>query len=230
MVRRYFVDALPNPGVHRLPKDAGHHLGRVLRARAGDQLVLCDGRGGECPARLLAVSGDRVDAEVGEARQTRRAPSVELELAFALPKGTRAEWLFEHATEIGAAVLRPLATARSEVRSSQRHARWERITRSAAAQCGRTHLPTVHELETLDELLARGDLPSERYVAQAGGEGLGVAKSGRALLLVGPPGDLTVEEVAKCEGCGFEVRGLGPLVLRTETAVLAGGVLLLGGR
>lgn len=229
MTRRILLDELPSQGIHPLPPDVSHHLGRVLRARPGDALVLSDGRGGECPATVATVRGDRVEVNAGAARTVRRAPHVELELAFALPKGTRAEWLFEHATEIGAAALRPVVTERSEVRRSERHERWVRITRSAAAQCERTHLPVVHELETLDDLLRRDDLPEERYVACAGKPAMAPARDAKALLLVGPPGDLTPEELERVAAHGFEARGLGPLILRTETAVLAGGALLLGG-
>jgi 16S rRNA (uracil1498-N3)-methyltransferase len=231
MSQRYIVEAIPARGVHRLPAEVSHHLARVMRARAGDTITLCDGRGTECPARLVRVRGDAVEAELLEARTTVPPAEPRIEIAFALPKGTRAEWLFEHATEVGVAVLRPLVTARADgAGKADRRERWLRIARAALAQCGRAHLPEIAAPETLAELLARTDLPDERYVSQLGARALGAAQSRRALLVVGPPGGIEPAESALLASAGFAPRGLGPATLRTETAALAGAILLLAGR
>ena len=231
MSQRYIVEAIPAHGVHRLPAEVSHHLARVMRARPGAMITLCDGRGTECPARLVRIRGNGVEAEIGEARVTPPPEGPRIEVAFALPKGTRAEWLFEHATEIGVAVLRPLVTARADAAGkADRRERWQRIARAALAQCGGAHLPEIAAPETLAELLARADLPAERYVAQIGSPTLRAAESRRALLLVGPPGGIAPEESATLAAAGFSPRGLGPSTLRTETAALAGAILLLAGR
>lgn len=194
-------------------------------------MLLFDGQGRQSRARLLAVAGRAVEAEIGPPEQVEVASTVRVELAFALPKGARAEWIFEHATEIGVTALRPLRTARSDVgEPGQRRDRWLRVVHAAAGQCGRSHLPEVLAVETLEALIARDDLPRERYLALPGSPPLGAACSDRALLLVGPAGGWTDAEVALASNAGFEPRGLGPLTLRTETAALAGAVLLGSGR
>ena len=226
MARRYLVDPLPPPGTHRLPEDTGHHLARVLRVRAGDEVLLFDGRGRQSSARIVAVQGSAVEAEIEPAAELRRELHVALEIAFALPKGNRAEWLFEHATEVGVTAFRPVITARSDAGAGRRRDRWLRVVAAAAAQCDRSHVPEVFEPEPLAELLARRDLPDERYVCAPGGPGLGAARSERALLLVGPAGGLAADELEMATEHGFEPRGLGPLTLRTETAALAGAILL----
>jgi 16S rRNA (uracil1498-N3)-methyltransferase len=231
MASRYLLDELPGPGTWRLPDALAHHVGRVLRARPGDEMVLCDGRGGECTARLVSVSGRLIEAEVGPRRAVQRALATRIELAFALPRGARAEWLFEHATELGAAAFRPLVSAHAAVRPGHERAeRWQRVVRAAAGQCGLAHLPALHPFATVEQLLAdAAALPGERYLAEPGAPPLGPAHGGHALLAVGPPGGFAASEVEALRAAGFAARGLGPLTLRTETAVLAGLVRLLAG-
>ena len=231
MAQRYYLESLPGEGRHQLPPDTAHHLTRVMRARPGDEVVLFDGQGQQCRARLLSTSRREFEAELGPIEQVEPSPAVEIELAFALPKGARAEWLFEHATELGVTAMRPLRTARSDTGApGRRRERWLRVTQAAAGQCGRSHLPAIHEVQALAAMLASDTLPDERYLALPGGEPLGPACSDRALLLVGPPGGWTDEEVASARDAGFTPRGLSPLTLRTETAALVGAALLAGAR
>lgn len=223
---RCLVDPLPGEGLVFLPAGVSRHLGRVRRARPGDEVVLFDGRGRECAARVRAVRGGEVQVEVGPARAIGREPRARVQLAFALPKAARAEWLFEHATEVGVAVLRPVLCERGGP-PPRRTDRWRRIAASAAAQCGRSLLPRVCDPEALADLLARDDLPAERYCARLGAPALDAARGDEALLFVGPPGGLSAAEEELLAGEGFLPRGLGPLVLRTETAVLVGAARLL---
>src|SRR5687767_388382 len=111
MAHRYFVDPLPRQGTARLDGEVAHHLGTVLRKRAGDEIVLGDGRGSTALARVVAASKGTVEVEVGAAVAA-PLPRVRVQLAFAPPRLARAEWLFEHATEVGVAVFRPLWTER----------------------------------------------------------------------------------------------------------------------
>ncbi len=224
MARRYLLPDLPAAGSATLEGDVGHHVGVVMRARPGAELELFDGRGHCCRAVVRHRDGARVHVDVGAHRAEHRGPAVAVELAFGLPKGNRADWLFEHATEVGVAAFRPLLTARTEARPNLRE-RWLRIARAATAQCDRSHLPVLHPPASLAELLAQ-PLPPERYVATAGGARLQPAHAS-AILVVGPPGGLADDELRKLAAAGFDPRGLGPLTLRTETAALAGACRLL---
>jgi 16S rRNA (uracil1498-N3)-methyltransferase len=225
MARRYLVDPLPDPGLFELPPDVSHHLAHVLRAGLGESVTLFDGRGRTCEARLVSLGGAAVRVETGPIHESIPEPGPRILLAVALPKGPHADWLFEQATALGVHAIHPVLSHHSENRRS-RLSRWRRIAGAAAGQCGRDFLPTIHEPQPLAGFLTREDLPRERYLAHRAGPTLESCKAGAAALLVGPEGGFTAQELADAEDRGFRPRSLGSLVLRVETAALAGAVLL----
>jgi len=228
MARRYFVAPLPPPGPGPLPQDVGHHVANVLRRAVGDEVVLFDGTGREAVARLTEIGrGGKVLADFGAAtRPPLREPAARIEVAVALPKGQRADWLLEHGTEVGIAAFRPLLTQRSANRLDRISARWHRILTAAAGQCDRSLLPTLHPPATWSAFLA-DDLPAARFFADGDGPPLEPMGTGTAVLAVGPEGGWTAAEREAALAHGFEPRSLGPLTLRTETAALVGAARLL---
>ncbi len=228
MARRYFVEHLRERNRVVLSDEVGHHLARVMRARPGDQLRLFDGQGQEADGRIVEIRRGEVEVEIAALEPSDREPHCAVELAFAVPRGNRGEWIFEHGTEVGIRVFRPLRSARSSFApGDDRRLRWQRIAQAAAGQCDRARIPEVYAVEALADFLRRPDLPPERYVALPGQGRLTAARGERCLLLVGPEGGLTTEEAALAQACGFEARSLGPLTLRSETAALVGATLLL---
>ena len=189
--------------------------------------MLFDGAGAEVSATVLEVRGRDVLVEVGApvTRLLGRSPRLAVDVACALPKNPRADWLFEHGTEAGIRSFRPILTERTN-RQHEQHQRWERILIAACAQCDRSILPTIEPTVTLAELCAMPQ-PGARYVATIAGQELGPARADTALLVVGPEGGLTDRELALLTDAGFAPSSLGPLTLRTETAVLAGAIRLL---
>lgn len=227
MANRYFVERLPNEGPASLSGEVAHHLAVVLRARPGDRLLLADGRGNRCEATVTAAGKRAVDVDVGPHLHT-PAPTRRLHLAFAPPKLQRAEWLFEHATELGVATFWPLWTARTRPQG-ERLDRWLRIATAAAGQCDRDWLPTIHAPRELAEFLVAPELPSRRFVGDGNGSGFVAADAapGEAVVLVGPEGGFAAEEAAAVAAAGFLPRRFGPHILRTETAGLVGAALWL---
>src|SRR5262249_185289 len=140
MARRYFVDPLPVAGPAILRGDAVHHLCDVLRAGPGDEVVLADGHGGECRARIDGRKGGELLLPAAPALPV-PPPRVRVPPAFAPPRFARAEWLFEHGTEVGVAVFHPLTTERTRPQGGARDERWQKIVRAAAGQCDRAWLP-----------------------------------------------------------------------------------------
>jgi 16S rRNA (uracil1498-N3)-methyltransferase len=228
MPARFFLPELPPAGAAAVDGDCAHHLAHVLRARPGQTVVVADGRGGSAPATVLAVERHTVRLEVGHKQQV-PPPGGRVHVAFAPPRLSRAEWLFEHGTEVGIDVFQPLWTARTRPQG-ERPERWLRIVRAAAGQCDRDWLPEVRPARELADFLADKALPEARFVAEPGAPSLStLAPRGTdVLLLVGPEGGFAAEEREQVRGAGFVAGGLGPHVLRTETAALVAAALVLG--
>jgi 16S rRNA (uracil1498-N3)-methyltransferase len=213
-VPHVFVADLDAP---TLEEDDRHHLSRVLRARAGDELTASDGHGGWRVCRLGAAA----DLEVAGPVQREPSPRPVVTVAFALVKGERPELAVQKLTELGVDRIVPFLADRSVVRwegdRAERHVeRLRKVAREAAMQCRRVHLPQVDAVARFAEAAA---LPGAA-LADAGGEGPSLA---HPTLLVGPEGGWTEAE----RGFGLASVGLGAHVLRAETAAIAAGALLV---
>lgn len=208
-----FVDDLDAP---LLTDDDRHHVERVLRVRPGAQISIADGRG-RWRAALLD-SQVRVTSEI----RVHTPPAPAITIAFALVKGARPELVVQKLTELGVDTVVPFVAERSVVRWDEtrgaRHVeRLRRVAREAAMQCHRAVLPRVDDVATFADVVARpGAALAERH---------GVPPSlEHPTLLVGPEGGWSEGEASRVE----HRVGLGDLVLRAETAAIAGAVLLTG--
>lgn len=230
MARRYFANPLPPLGLATLSKKLGHHLGRIVRTSPGDSVLLFDGNGNEAAATIREVHTREVLVEVSSLLDvpTGRSPRLHLEVACALPRSARADWLLEHGTEAGVSTFRPILTERTNRRHEDR-AHWHRVLIEACSQCDRAILPTIADTVSLADLCAEPGV-AERYVATAATVELAAATSSKCLLVIGPEGGFREREVELLVEHGFAPRSLGPLTLRTETAVVAGAARLLQAR
>jgi 16S rRNA (uracil1498-N3)-methyltransferase len=205
-----------------------HYLAHVLRVRPGDEVVVFDGRGGSARARVDAVTADAVSLAVGDIERT-PAPRVDLALLVALLKGEKMDLVVQKATELGAARIVPLRAERSVVklepsRAGARIARWQKIANEAARQCGRADAPAIAAPAAPAEAFAaasgfrvafheRAVTPLRRVLPEAPPE--------RVAIAIGPEGGFTDAEIDSAAAAGFAVCGLGPRVLRAETAAIA---------
>ncbi len=232
MADRFYVNCPLSPGPVELDGPEAHHLATVCRLRRGDRVCLFNGDGREYPAEVTAATRRSVALEVLGVESPARELGFRLEVAAPLPKGDRAQFLVEKLTELGATHFVPLVTARSVV--EPREAKLEKLERyvvEASKQCGRNVLMQVEPPAEWDEYCRRPDLPALRVLAHPGGtrvevpvERVGVAAA------VGPEGGFTDEEVEAARAAGWQVVGLGPRVLRVETAALLLAGLLGGGK
>jgi 16S rRNA (uracil1498-N3)-methyltransferase len=202
-----------------------HHLTRVLRLADGDPVVVADGAGRWGLSRLRF--GPKAHPElVADGPVVEEAPpGVTITVGFAPVKGERSEWIVQKLTEVGVDRIVPLVTERSVVRwEGEREARWvgrlQRVSRQAAAQSRRLWLPEVAGMSTLRTLGAE--------VAATGGE-LALARLGGSppspasrAVAVGPEGGWSPDELAM----DLPGLGLGPSVLRSETAAVVVGALI----
>jgi len=198
---------------------------RALRIKQGDDVHLFDGQGNEYEAVVKTI-GKTVTVDVLAATSARK-PTRDLIIAFSTPKGDRADWLVEKATELGASVLIPLTTQRTVVvPSPAKIDRWRRVAADAARQCGRATIPEIVQPTMLDDVLAEG-ADVKLLLDSEGKPLLDVAGKARSVLcIIGPEGGLTDEEVSRCVENGCVLASLGPLMLRIETAAMAACALL----
>jgi 16S rRNA (uracil1498-N3)-methyltransferase len=207
----------------------GHHLARVLRLHAGETVTVADGAGAWRPYRVTEVrpaGAVRLEATAGPDREPRSEPR--LAVAFALTKGDKPDLVVQKLTELGVDRILPVLSERSVSRPSGDRAttvaeRWRRVAREAARQCRRATLPAVEDVTPLDKLAGHPGL----VVAERGGvtaDALGPPPGTELLVVVGPEGGLTDEEVKRL---GSWARlDLGPHILRAETAALAAAAVL----
>jgi 16S rRNA (uracil1498-N3)-methyltransferase len=233
MRRRFFVERVRNGHAEIVGSDAVH-LTRVLRVEAGRRYEISDNRDVYL-AEVELARWEHVRFRLLE-KLPASPPMVRLRLCAALVKFDHFEWMIEKATELGVSEIVPFEAARSE-RGLERAAekrveRWRRIALEASQQARREHLPEVHDpvaFETaidisgpnkyaLDEepggLPLLSALPAERRIEDV------------VSLLIGPEGGWTPEERARFMTAGWTRVSLGPLILRAETAALAGLAVL----
>lgn len=222
MAERFYVNSPLAPGEVVLRGPEAHHLGTVCRVRPGDAVCLFNGDGLEYPARAVAVSRREVAVEVLRVEAPPRERPLALRVAAPLPRGDRAQFLVEKLTELGVSELVLLSTRRSVV--APREAKLEKLHRhviEASKQCGRNVLMRLTGPLAWDDLLAASAAVPRRLLAHPGGEPLGELAPAETFLAVGPEGGLTDEEVAQAVAAGWRPVGLGPAVLRVETAAVA---------
>jgi 16S rRNA (uracil1498-N3)-methyltransferase len=217
-------------------RDETRHLARVLRLAEGDLVQAVDGRGAEYTVRLTRLGSQQAEGVVLARAGSRAESPLTLVLAQGVPKGDKLERIVRMATELGVSRVDPLVTARTvgagaTIGRGDRLARYRRVAREAAKQSGRAQVPEVREPEPLRAWLARERPPGlllclwEREPRPLDA----VVPAGpvdHATLVVGPEGGLAEDEVAALRAAGGLVAGLGPRILRCETAGPLGLALL----
>jgi len=215
--------------------DEAHHAVAVRRLRVGEQVVLTDGAGTAGTGTVEETGKRRFTVRLSDVRRDGR-PDPELLVVQALPKGDRGELAVEVLTEIGVTRIVPWAAARSVTvwkgeRAAKSLARWRSTAREAGKQARRSWAVEVSELVTTEAavaLVAAADLAVVLH--EAAGDPLrdvDVPSSGRIVVVVGPEGGLTDEEVAAFAAAGARTVRLGAEVLRTSTAGVAAAAALL---
>jgi 16S rRNA (uracil1498-N3)-methyltransferase len=215
----------------------GRHAVSVRRLRVGEAVVLTDGRGTGAYGTVAAVEGkDRLEVDVTGTR-TEPEPRPRITVVQALPKGDRGELAVETMTEVGVDAVVPWAAARCVTqwrgdRGAKALAKWRSTAREAGKQSRRLRFPDVDDLMTTRQVC--GLLSGAAFAAvlhEEGAEPLAAAPlpdEGDIVLVVGPEGGVAPDELAAFAEAGAKPYRLGPSVLRTSTAGVAAGALLLG--
>lgn len=227
-LRRLFLEAPPEAGAVRLAAGEAHHASKVLRLRAGDEVLGLDGMGSGWTLRLVALErAGPVLEPTGEVRRE-PAPAERIEVATALPKGGRAEDMVDRLTQLGVDAVLPTWFERTQGPERElpprRRERLDRVAREACKQSGRLWLPGIEDPAPLEERL-RGTCavldPSAgtRLVDWRPGT------PGSVRLVIGPEGGLTPAEREAALTAGATLVSLPGPILRIETAAeLAAGL------
>ena len=225
---RFFVspEELGSDNIQLVGENASH--AKVLRLKAGEQVLVCDGEGKEC---LCAVVDSSWNLEVLERRESVSEPGVQVSVYMAFPKADKLEHVIQKATERGVYEIVAFPSARcvskpDEKSLKKKLERWQKIAASAAEQSGRGRIPQVVILPSFAEALKRGaqtDLPMMFYENEQATTlhmALNAGQWKSAALLTGPEGGLEEKEVKQAMEAGWKVCTLGKRILRCETAPL----------
>ena len=250
-MRRIFIKALLQEELVITGGDA-HHLGRVMRARAGDRILVADDEGKVGEYELTGFTESSVSMRLVQYVEERTESPVEIVLAQCLPKGDKLDLIVQKATELGGNVIVPLASDNCVVRydskkAQARQEKWQKIADEAGKQCGRSRLPEVQPVQPFGEWLREmageqsGDtaicMCYENELQQGMKDFLqGQRTAKRFVVIIGPEGGFSLAEAALAKEMGIASVSLGTRILRAETAAISAVALIqyengdLGGR
>ena len=228
---RFFVskEELNSDFIFLKGENASH--GKVLRLKAGEKIIVCDGCGEECVCTISDVSGDQISCVVEARTRSATEAAVRASIYMAFAKGDKLEHVIQEATELGAYEIVAFPTARCVSRPDDKSLkkkleRWQKIAASAAEQSGRGLVPEVIILNSYREALNRGAQADKAILFYENERSttlrmaLQTGNYRTISLLTGPEGGLEPAEVEQAAAAGFSVCTLGKRILRCETAPL----------
>ena len=225
--RLYHPETIQSLGTLALSDDAAGHIGRVLRMKEGQEVLLFDGSGYEFPATITSVGKKNVDVDIREKIAASIESPLDLHLGQVISRGDKMEFTIQKSVELGVNTITPLISERCGVkldakRFEKKLQQWQKIAISACEQCGRNTIPVIRPIMSLEEWCAEPSdalklnlHPRAKYSINTLPEPVQKVR-----LLIGPEGGLSAQEIEMTEQYQFEETLLGPRVLRTETAAL----------
>jgi len=226
---RVFVDLeLETNAPVNLPKEQSHYLIRVLRKHLDTPVILFNGQGGEFHGVIKNIDRNTATVQLHKYSSVTRESPLKVSLGIGLSKGERMDWVIQKTTELGVQHITPLFTKYCDVKLNEKRLQnrllhWNRITVSACEQSGRTRLPVIDSPLPVDDWLYETESDTKLVLHPGGGNTdlMDLKKPTSLSLLVGPEGGLSKQEIQEAIANGFLEIGLGPRILRTETAPVA---------
>jgi len=226
---RFFaeIEHFPVAVIHG--RDSVHHIAGPLRKRPGDELAIRIGITGY-RARITSLVPDRIRLEILDEETLQDRSTLMIHLAMCLIDFKDFEETIRSATELGVSEIFPVVSARSNIRgvTEARRARWESIILEAVKQCDRKTLPLLHQPMPLDAFLSEASLPglTRLFAHKDAPESLQVYRGRDCVILIGPEGGLSPDDVALLNVHGYIPVCLGNTTLRATTAAItAVGIL-----
>ncbi len=226
MPHRYFTTEIFGKSAFLRGADA-HHLGRVMRARPGEAVTLCDGRGTDYACAVRAVGPDLVELEIVSCAPSVSEANILVTLYIGYPKQDKLELIIQKAVELGASRVVPFFSrycVAAPKKEEQKNERYRRVALEAAKQSGRGAVPDVALPMDFSRMLtdaAQND--AALFCYEGGGEPLHSRLGGakRIGVITGSEGGFSPEEADAARAAGCAAISLGPRILRCETAPLA---------
>ncbi|MGE6629249.1 16S rRNA (uracil(1498)-N(3))-methyltransferase [Bacillus sp. NPDC077027] len=239
-MQRYFIDPTKQEviatGSIAITGEDVHHLSNVMRMKQGQEILCLTADGFEALCKIDTITKEEVTCTLESWTNKNRELPIQVAIASGLPKGDKLELIIQKGTELGASMFMPFQAERSitkldHKKSQKKRDRWVKIAKEAAEQSYRNIIPAVHPVLSFKELLQLAGDFDKCVVAyeESSKEGeqnrfrslLNEMTNGQTLLIVfGPEGGLAKKEIDELEALGAVTCGLGPRILRTETAPL----------
>ncbi|HXX81850.1 MAG TPA: 16S rRNA (uracil(1498)-N(3))-methyltransferase [Thermodesulfovibrionales bacterium] len=234
---RIFLPLEERPETIHIAGEKARYLINVLRSRAGDEIMVLDGKGSSYSAEITSIKNKELFARVNKIIPYDAESKLKIILIQGVLKGEKMELIIQKTTELGVNEIVPVATERSQLRETRKTTRWRKIAEDASRQCGRSHVPRIHDLIPFQEVfVASSDY--RRYLSESRGllfreeGGMSLTKTRDALgvcrsltITIGPEGGFTKEEALLVQSAGFLPVSLGNRILRAETAAIAATAL-----
>ena len=228
MTRIYQQKQFEIDELFHLDEKASHHVAHVLRLRIQDPLILFNGEGGEYHAVITAISKRKVEVHIKHFISREAESSLQLYLAQGIARGEKMDWIIQKAVELGVKKIIPLLTERCNVklnaeRAEKRWQHWHSIMIHACEQSGRNRIPELLPPTSLQNALFSLKTDYQFVLSPHVKQTLceyEIKHTASILLIIGPEGGLSEEEVNNIlQQGGFPLQ-LGPRILRTETAAI----------
>ena len=231
IMTRFFVEPQEfQPEFMVLTGENAQHA-KVLRLKAGEEVLVCDGQGRECLCSVSDLSDGQISLVVKHCQDSETEAKVRVSVYMAFPKGDKLEHVIQKATELGAYEIVAFPSARCVSRPDEKslkkkRERWQKIAQSAAEQSGRGVIPQVVILPSYTEAINRAVQADKAILFYENERAVTLKMSLQTgdyrtvSLLTGPEGGLDVTEVEKAKATGLEICTLGKRILRCETAPL----------
>lgn len=235
-MRRFFIDSSEiDQSSPRITGPDVRHMQKVLRHKPGDNVVLIDGSGFEYTASIEGMSSDAAWFSITGKNWSDTAPPLELVVAQGFLKDKKMDAIVRHLTELGLSRWIPVISERSVARPGNRRMkermrRWDAIAIESLKQCGLSKRPEFSPVMTFEELVNNPETYDAKIVFWEEEKrpiaGFIHQNPKKILVLIGPEGGFSADEIKYAEAAGFDIVSLGPRILRADTAAIAAGTLI----
>ena len=230
-MHRFFIDRIQGEIVSLTDTEQLHHLKDVLRLKVNDGVSIFDGEGNDYAGVITGIDKRQVEIKVKQVRSANKA-SIKLTVACAIPKGSRMDEVIDYLTQLGVERIIPMRTERTVVKldsakTEARLKRWQKIAQSAAQQSQRSRIPVIESVARFEDVILNSQDYDLKLIPNLSGERKPIrevvaeTRPKDVIVLVGPEGDFTAEEVGLALSQGFIAVSLGDTVLRVATAAIA---------